>query len=66
VAFFAAPFRIEFIGTLSDLVFELDVLGSACHGRWEFLWGICIHGDAAEANVRLAEEWSQLPKIGAG
>jgi len=44
VAVLAASFLVEFIGALADLVFEFDLLGFACHGRWRFLRGICVHG----------------------
>ena len=66
VTVLAASFLVEFIGTLSDLLLEFDVLWIACYGRWLLLRGICVHGgDSFEATVRPVEEWSQLPKIGA-
>src|ERR1700722_358221 len=51
VAVLPASFLIEFLCAEADLVFEL--LWVACHGRWRFLGGICIHGgDSFEATVR--------------
>jgi hypothetical protein len=66
VAVFSAARLIQFVGTVADLVFEFEVLGFVCGGRWEYLWGIGIHGgDSLKPNVRPLIAWSQWPKIGA-
>src|SRR6266853_6334362 len=52
MAVFPAADFVEFLRAEADLVFEF--LWFACHGRWRFLRGICIHGgNSLEANVRL-------------
>jgi hypothetical protein len=41
-----------------------ELVRFACHGRWRFLWDICIHGGTPlKANVRLNQYRVNSPRL---
>jgi hypothetical protein len=60
VAILPAARFVELVGAEADLVYEFEVLWFARYGRWQFLWGICVHGGDSSVSSAHMDDYRRV------